>query len=353
MLVLNDLHVGTKRQAGTTPASQAALTSFIIDRLDHLLHLTQESWIVVAGDLFDRFEVEATDLIAAYTLFSSWLAADEARTLTLIAGNHDWAPKGSKVSSFHLLAHFLVSRFGDRVDVIDHTRGFTVVGENVYAIAHMPNQDLFNLELDKVAESDGAGRVLLLHCNVKNEFAQNSDHSLDLGDAHLGAIMRKGWTVVVAHEHQYRTLRSGRVVIPGNQIPTSVADLLGCEAKHYVTINGTINGTVETHKLGDARDLFDQVDWTKLEDFSSEAPFIRVTGSATAEQAAEVVSAVANLRRTSDALVIGNAVRVEGLAEFGALVELSFEDVKKIDVLSMLLEELTEREQEVVRGLLS
>lgn len=349
MLVLNDLHVGTKRQAGTTPASQAALTSFIIDRLDHLLHLTQESWIVVAGDLFDRFEVEAADLISAYTLFSSWLAADEARLLTLIAGNHDWAPKGSKISSFHLLAHFLVSRFGDRVDVIDHTRGFTVVGENVYAIAHMPNQDLFEIEVDKAANCDGEGKVLLLHCNVKNPFAQNADHSLSLGDEKLGGLMRAGWTLVIAHEHQYRPLRGGRVVITGNQIPTSVADMLGCDGKFYATIR---DGVVATHRVEDVERLYAEIDWTDLDD-APDLPFLRVTGKATVEQAAEVVSAVANLRRTSDALVIGNAVRVEGLAEFDALAELSFEDVKKIDVLSMLLEELTEREQEIVKGLLS
>lgn len=349
MLIINDLHIGTKRQAGTTPASQAGLREYIYTQLQALLDIAKYKHIVILGDLFDGFNVETADVINTYTLLID--AVNGGSDLTLVMGNHDASAKGDKVSSFHLLAHFL-SASSQFVTVIDHTNGFTRVGPasprvDVWAIPHCLNQDLFNLEVAKAVEMDGVNRVLLLHCNVKNEFAQHSDHSLDLSDEQLGALMRAGWTLVVGHEHQARTLRGGRVVIPGNQIVTSVADVLGSDKKFYTTITDK----VETHEWLNVSDIYAEVDWTNLDD-APEKAFIRVTGNATAEQAADVVAAVAKLRQKSDAYVVGNAVRIDGMADFEALAEMSFDDVSKVDVLGLLLEELDEREQDVVRGLL-
>lgn len=350
MLIINDLHISAKRQAGTTPASQAGLREYIYAEFERLLALGRDhEHIVILGDLFDGFNVETADVIRTFNAIMD----AENRTgaqLTLVMGNHDASAKGDKVSSFHLLAHFLMAA-ADHVRVIDHTNGLTRVGHagiyEVFAISHCLNQDLFNLEVSKAVEMDGNDRVLLLHCNVKNEFAQNSDHSLDISDEQLGDLMRAGWTLVVGHEHQARTLRGGRVVIPGNQIVTSVADVLGSDKKFYTTITDK----VETHEWLNVADIYAEVDWTNLDD-APEKAFLRVTGNAKAEQAADVVAAVAKLRQKSDAMIVGNAVKIEGMADFEALAEMSFDDVSKVDVLALLMEELSEREQDVVRGLL-
>lgn len=346
MLVINDLHIGTKRQAGATPASQAGLREYIYAEVDNLLHLANHDHIVVNGDLFDGFSVETADVIRTYGLFMD--AVNRGNRLTLIMGNHDASAKGDRVSSFHLLAHFLCAS-SSKVRVIDHTNGLTCIDEakRVYAISHCLNQDLFNLEIDKVVEMDGASRVLLLHCNVKNVWAQNSDHSLDLDDQQLGALMRAGWTLVVGHEHQHRTLREGRVVVSGNQIVTSIADVLGSTQKFYTTITDK----VEAVPWLDVADIYAEINWTDLDD-APDLPFLRVTGTATAEQAAEVVAAVAKLRQRSDAYVISNAVKIDGVADFEALSEISFDSIAKVDVLALLLEELNEQERETVRGLL-
>lgn len=347
MLIINDLHIGTKRQAGTTPASQAGLREYIYSEFERLLQIETDH-VCVLGDLFDGFNVETADVIRTYNLLNNAVA--RGRRLTLVMGNHDASAKGDKVSSFHLLAHFLCAS-SKNVKVVDHSNGLTNVDGNhldrVFALSHCLNHDLFNLEIAKAVEMDGEHRVLLLHCNVKNEFAQHSDHSLDLGDEQLGALMRAGWTLVVGHEHQARTLRSGRVIIPGNQIVTSVADVLGSDKKFYTTITDK----VERHEWLNVPDIYAEVDWTNLDD-APEKAFLRVTGNATAEQAADVVAAVAKLRQKSDAYVVGNAVRIYGMADFEALAELSFDDVSKVDVLALLMEELSEREQDVVRGLL-
>lgn len=341
MKVINDVHIGTSRKAGTTPATQEALRSFLHQGFRDLL--CGDDHIVINGDLFDSFEVESREVVETFVSIADYLHGGSNK-ITLIAGNHDYNPRGGKLSSFHLLCHFLRSQFPDQVTVIDHTVGFSRVAERVWAIPHMPNQDLFNMEVEKAIA--GEGGVLLVHCNVMSHYCDHSDHSLNLSELQVDALIAAGWRIVAGHEHQYSTRRNGRVLVSGNQICTSVSDCLNCDAKGYVRIE---NGVDEWVKLGNLN--FAEVDWQS--EVLPDEQFLRVTGTATAEQAADVVARVAAIRRASSAFVIGNAVKVEGMPEFDDLSEASFEDVKQVDVLSLLLEELSEDEQKAVKGLLA
>ena len=65
-----------------------------------------------------------------------------------------------------------------------------------------------------------------------------------------------------------------------------------------------------------------------------------------------MVNVVAKFRQTSAALVIGNAVRVEGQVVFDEMALESTESIKAFDVLSAIYSQLEPREIEVVRGLL-
>lgn len=348
MLILNDLHVGASRKAGTTPASQAALTEHIHQHFEALINATDEDHIVINGDLFDGFEVPGTDLIRTFNVLDHWfMRARQAQHLTLVAGNHDWNPRADRVSSFHLLAHFLRVRRGMSVDVIDHTRGFSRVADRVWAIPHMPNQDLFDIELSR-AMAD-RGDILLLHANYDNNFAVESDHSLNVSREIAGQLVDRGWTLIFGHEHQVRVTES--IVIPGNQVPTSVADCLGCKGKYYLTLSGKETQLHEWLNLEEDK-VFTRLDWRNL-DADPGYQFIRVEGTATAEEAAEAVDAVARFRAKSQAFVVTNAVKVEGVAAFDELAEMSLEQITAFNVLDALLEELSEEEGKVVKELLS
>lgn len=350
MLILNDLHIGASRKAGTTPASQAALSEYIHQNFEALINATDEDHIVINGDLFDGFEVPGTDLIRTFNVLDRWfMKARQAQHLTLIAGNHDYNPRGDKVSSFHLLAHFLKVRRGMAVDVIDHTRGLSRVADRVWAIPHVANQDLFDIELHKALDAAGEGDFLLLHANYDNNFAVESDHSLNVSKEAADILISAGWTLIFGHEHQPRVAPG--IVIPGNQVPTSVADCLGCQGKHYLRLHDKNIEHRDWLNL-EAHRVFTRLDWRNL-DVDPQYQFVRVEGTATAEEAAEVVDAVARFRAKSQAYVVTNAVKVEGVAAFDELAEMSLEQITAFNVLDALLAELSEEEGKVVKALLS
>ena len=348
--VLNDVHIGAKRQGGTTPQSQAALQDYLQESFGELLNTHQYRDLIIAGDLFDNFEVDTRTVLGCYNILANWLE-NTGRAIFLIAGNHDWSPRGDKLSSFHFLAALLTSRFKDNVGVID--QGLTEIRDSVWAIPHMPNQDLFQLELDKALDT-GPMTVLILHANYNNKFALKADHSLNVSREIAQKFADREVTLVFGHEHQAKTDISGRVVILGNQLPSSIADCLGNNEKfaHVLTpCNREIDRLRTWGRLG--KYGYAEIDWSTLDpSIECGEMFIRVTGTALAEEAEAVVEAIAAYRAKSNAFVVGNAVKVDGLATLDSLEAASAETIKSFDVLGALLEGMTERESQVLRSLL-
>ena len=351
-LIISDTHIGVQRAGGTTPQSQQALRDYLRNSLESLL-ATENEWVVVNGDLFDKFTVDTSEVLLTCEIFYRWLGERPSAKLTLISGNHDWSPRGHEVSSFHLLVAMLqMSSVGHRVLIRDHTNGFSTAGAigclNVFCIPHMPNQALFDAEIQSAAATPGKDWYLLLHCNYKNTFADHSDHSLNLSDDQVGALMEAGWSLIIGHEHIGYSLRGGRVLVVGNQFPSSVSDCLSNQTKHAVRLTDKGLELVQTW----SRDGFYlEVDWRQIEEGAG-ADFIRVTGEATSAEAAEVIKAISTLRQTSDAFVITNAVKVAGHDMSGEKAAESIENLKAFDVLSAIYENLNEAEVDTVRGLL-
>lgn len=349
MMIISDLHIGVQRAGGTTPQSQQALRDYLRNSLESLL-ATENEWVIVNGDLFDKFTVDTSEVVETCEIFYRWLLNKPGALLTLIAGNHDWSPRGNDVSSFHLLVTMLqMSEAGSRVYAIDYRQGYSPVqANNVYCIPHMPNQNLFDAEVEK-AVSKKSGDYLLLHCNYKNTFADHSDHSLNLSDDQVGALMEAGWSLIIGHEHIGYSLRGGRVLVVGNQFPSSVSDCLSNQTKHAVRLTDKGLELVQTW----SRDGFYlEVDWRQIEEGAG-ADFIRVTGEATSAEAAEVIKAISTLRQTSDAFVITNAVKVAGHDMSGEKAAESIESLRAFDVVGAIMAELNEQEQEVVKGLMA
>ena len=330
LTILNDIHAGAIRSAGTTPATRQTLRERILLKFEQLL--PDEGDLLINGDLLDQTHIPASDLFAVYGILTRWLTANPNSYLYNSRGNHDCASSSNVMSSFDLLGKLLTMHFPDRYVHIDKP----TATPHGYVIPHMPNQVLFDDAVAAVPECD----FLFVHCNIHNCFAAQSDHSLNLSLDQIAACKAK--QIVCAHEHHGRSL--GKVTIPGCQIPTSVSDLLSPGDKQYAVIR---DGKLTLHTCASRSDEFAEMRWNDLK--PSTAPFIRISGEATAAQASEALAAVAAYRRTSEALVVANAVKVQ--AAEGADFEDAVADMKGYDVMSMLREVLEPNEVKILVGL--
>lgn len=341
--VINDLHCGVVRSGGTTPKSAWALRQWVLRRLDQLLMQIQTD-LLILGDLLDTYSVPYYDLLSVIDSLEEWLTENPDRTLFLVPGNHDLSKTTATMSSFQFLCRLL--RGKSNVVVLNEPG--PLPRHDAYVIPHVVNQEQFNIELDKVPEVG----TLYVHCNYDNKFAQKSDHSLNLSaDQALKLPVKR---IVFAHEHQARTAMNGKVIVIGNQIPTSVADCLGNDAKFFLQVDakGATSGYQVWGKDEEGAE-FVRVDWrdisTKLSpDYGK---FIRVEGEAASSEANAVVSAISKLRNTHNAFVITNAVKIEGQKMDG--IDQTLEKAQTYDVRSALMKRLSEAQRTVVEKLLA
>jgi DNA repair exonuclease SbcCD nuclease subunit len=346
--ILNDLHLGVQRSGGTTPASAAALREYAMDQFRQLINGGAYDHAVINGDMFDTYNVP----MDAYVVTSEWLATT-FRRLTLVPGNHDLSKNSANLGSFQFLAMLLQARFPDRVQYL---QGGNWIDEDsgLYTISHVPNQELFELALSRVPDNV---KVLLLHCNYDNTFACAADHSLNL-DRATAKVLTKRRTIVLAHEHQGRTLMGDKVIIVGNHFPTSISDCMphgdGQKdgRKYLLEIDGDDMELVDTWSVNSSDGTYLEVNWGNISSGMEHGKFMRITGEATAAQAAEVIKVISKLRQNSDAFVITNAVKVEGSESAGEMAD-SAEDIRSVDVIEMLLEALDPDQQVAIRKLLA
>lgn len=349
MIITNDLHLGVVRRSGVTPTSQEDLRNYTFEQLDKLLASTGHQSLVVNGDLLDAFEISPRDWLATYRRFSAWLAENPVHHLYLIAGNHDDSPKADRVSSFKLLCSVLMDQHANCQCVDVGCATWIIKG--LYAIAHCANQDLFDLRLMEALEETSDGDTVLLHANFNNPYTEHSDHSLSVSEAVAKEFANKGVRLIFGHEHQGKVeiphgCREGAapVIVTGNPWPASVADCLGNSSKRYIHFK---DGQVDFVESWEAKDNYAELDWRSLPQ-DSPAKFIRVVGDAVNAEAAQVIDAIHRFRQKSNAFVITNAVKIEGIADIESLPE-AFEASRKFDVMEFVYGQLDEAEAEVIR----
>lgn len=351
-LLVSDIHLGVQRMAGTTPMTQIALEQYLQDALRNFLMAHTDKDLIIAGDLFDEFLVNNHAVLQAYRTLAVWLDAGES-DLYLVPGNHDIGKRSDRPSSFQFLCQILVSQYPDRVQIV-WDRMYTIPGITpIHMIPHCMNQDLFDIELENAREADPG--YLLLHANCASPFAEHSDHSLNVSDEWLAKLSRKH-TVCFAHEHQKRVYNAGHkdIHVLGNQWPSSIADCLahgeaqknGKKFAHVIRADGTLEPIPTWERNGS----FVQADWQALTDVTGD--FVRITGTATAAQSADVASAVTRFRSKSDAFVVVNSVRIEGIEGMEQITEMNLQAVKSFDVYQALLEVLSPAEQAVINDIM-
>lgn len=355
MIIISDTHLSVNRVSGTTPQSREDLRSYVFAEFDKLLHIADGHDLCILGDLLDAFEVAPRDWLEAYLLLANWCDNNPDCTLDLVAGNHDVSSKADRVASFETLATVLKQQF-DNVDVtgINGTSKAYLDGFQIHIVAHHRNQELFDLALDKVLEDCERGDYVLLHANYDNKFAEQADHSLNVSEAQALEFTKKGVTLIHAHEHQSRVeiphgtpADGGSVVCLGNQIPTSVADALGNSSKFYWSLDGNGLQKFECWKVG-GDNGYQAIDWRDINQGATGAKFIRVVGDAVNAEAAQVIDAIHRFRQKSNAFVITNAVRIEGIADIESLPA-TFEVAKSFDVMEFVYKQLDETEAALIR----
>jgi hypothetical protein len=354
-LIINDIHLGVERMAGTTPASQLALQQYLATSMHSFIMQHTDKDLIIGGDLFDAFEVSLRTLIVAYTSIAHWLN-ESSGIVYLQDGNHDVGKRNDRPSSFSALGEILQRQFPGRVVRVREI--ITIIGDfpmPIYLVPHCMNQTLFDLEVDKL--QDAPGGFVLFHANCMSPFAEHSDHSLNVAKDTLVNLARHH-IVLFAHEHQARTidvqLGAYRVRVLGNQWPSSIADCLangdaqkdGYKYAHVLHPDGNVEKIQTWH----SDHAFLQCDWQDLS--TAEAAFIRVTGTVRPEQAADAVNAVARFRQQSQAFVVANDIKVAASDAEAKITELNVQSIRSFDVMAALLEQLEPAEREELKKIM-
>lgn len=367
ILVISDCHIGTARTAGTTPTTAAALQQFLIDEFSRILNENKDKDVIINGDLFDKFTETNLTLSLTINHLSSWIE-DTGNKLHLVPGNHDFSAKGDQLSSFSLMDSILKEMFPEQVVIYESK--FTKAGDNIYIIPHCLNQFLFEEEIAKaLQEPIKKGAKLLLHANYANHFSENSDHSLNLDEETLAALVTHGYQILGSHEHQARCLNlngdtfktlsafdaEADIIVLGNQTPSSIADCLSHgqaqkDGKKYAHVIQP-DGTIERQETWDNKKGFIRLNWDEL-DQAEDQLFIRVEGQVAQADVDDVFNKIAKFRRTSNSFIITNAVKVEGIDLSEMDLDVSLEDIKAFDVKGEFLKLFTKEEQEVLLGVM-
>lgn len=327
MLIINDQHLGVKRQSGTTPESRKALEDFQFEQFEYVVHAEED--VCILGDLFDKSKVSFDVVWKTYKILSKFLT-DTAHTLYLVRGNHDASNIKGEMCSLDFLAGFL-KEFHD-AQFVYITEPYNLTAE-VKIIPHLPNQDIFDLEIVK-ADKEGA-HTLLVHCNYDSFFATEQDHSLNMSKEQA----EKFGTVIFAHEHTSNQidLKETIVWILGCQTPTSIAD-----CKHAAELTATTfdldTGDLERVTVNNVENLYSEINWHNLE-LEQQVMFARICGVATAEEAGKATQAVSKFRKDNDAFIVTNAIEIEGMT-CECDIEEATEEISNMNIVEMLFDEL-------------
>lgn len=354
-LVINDLHLGVSRVGGTTAESAAALREYAHNQFRELLAMAEAEnclSVIINGDLADQYNLPLSEALEIYETMDLFLRNNPFKDLILACGNHDLSKDSSRLGTVEFVGALLKMKYPDRFTLVTKPEQFG----DIYVVPHVVNQDVFELELGRIPMD--SVNFLLLHCNYDNKFAADAEHSLNLDRSQAKALRDKGLTLILGHEHQGRESLGGKVVVVGNQFPSSVSDCMphgdGQKngTKRALIIEDGVHRFVPTWSDDAAEGWFARIDWRELKDVEEEGRgFVRVEGDASEAEAADVIKAISAFRQRSKSFVVTNAVKVEQ-ADSLEDVAASIEDIRNVSVLELLLEQLEPAQQAAVRKLL-
>jgi predicted phosphodiesterase len=346
--IINDIHIAPNRVGGTTTESAKDLNAYVHQSYTRLLEMVPPgSEIIINGDLTDSYQIPLSDAYKLLNNTANWLNEYRNNRMVWALGNHSLSKDSTKLGTEQFLGALLQEQFPEQFTLVDIPKHLPGHGlrPDVYVIPHLVNAEMFEADLNAVPAGT---KFLLLHCNYDNEMAAQTLHSLNLSKAQAKRLAQAGITMILGHEHQHRVECDGKVLVVGNQFPSSIADCLGNDVKFMLSMDETGElGWVETwNRVGS----YLEVDWHKLHQVKTEPEFVRVSGLCTAEEAPAMTQAIANFRKTSTAFVVSNSVKVD-VPEDGPDFAQSLEQARGFDVMSALREYLTPEEFQALEAL--
>lgn len=306
-MFLSDSHLGKHLRTNTTEASRG--------RLKKALFNTTIGWakghqgdgpVFHCADLYDRGH-NSEEIIMQGLQVSKHLAA-------LVSGNHDARNIKEATTSFDITAAnfsgVVASPFWEPAYPVELWYDLSV---RVDAIPHCVSQAVFDESIALASKQDvsAKGKILILHCNYENPFADERDQDLNITAAQVDALLEVYDLIISGHEHQYCSRHNGRFINVGSQHPTSFNDI---SDKYAVLVDHEV--LKESSNPADAVSL--QLTWDVssycqcdvMETLAAhEAPlphglqFIRLTGELPAERASEVADLVSNLWQSMPNLI--------------------------------------------------
>lgn len=340
---VSDTHLGKNLKTNTTPSSRKRLQ----DKLYQTgLKARQEAYeicdvVIDCGDLFDKPHNTEEVIMQGINL--------QKYTEILLSGNHDVKNLRDDVTSFSLMGDFY------KLNPVWESAGYNTLpvslddndkGICTYAVPHCSSQEVFEQCLAKACTQAnlGAVKILLLHCNYDNPFAEEKDQDLNLSKELAKNLLSHFDYIFMGHEHQHATHFDGRLVIVGNQHPTSFSDV----SDRYWLEFDTETKELTKHQTYDAnryvaltlkseKGLTEMVEELSDPDISTyqEVDFITLSGRLPQSCAAKVNDLISLCWKTCEPIAVRNKV------EFEVEYQESDEEISSLDDLpSVIAEEL-------------
>ena len=329
-LLLNDLHLGVKRQAGATPESRLRMESWMFRTLESLLDQGDYDHILIAGDLFDKRTVPEHVILRTVEILKN-----TGKRVILILGNHDEHGRSVTTDNTISSAEMVAALLPDVLLVKGKQENY----DGMYLVPHMFNQAVF----DQAVENCPGDCYMVCHCNIDSPFAVG-DNSLNLSMSQIKTLKEKGVSVIAGHEHVSRELDN--VYIPGNQIPTSISDLSSCSKKLFHILDTDTMG-LETHKVFTVKSLYKEYSYEELlRGDVADYMFIKISGQCSTEDWPDVLREYTKLRKRSEAFVISNKAEPQAYT----VGDVKKEEVTKFNVVDLLIEAIDKEFREDVKN---
>lgn len=319
-MIVNDLHLGLRRQTGVTKRSLASFNEWQFEQAKEILLSHPERDLILLGDVFAEFAVEYIVLQRIATILMLRLKLGHRKVL-VCEGNHDLSKDQTKASAIRMLG-WLLSALAPAGAVVYVGDGAVEIEPGVFAVPHLINQEAFEAALTGLPKKS----TVLLHANFDNPFAAEKLHSLNLSPAQAGDFDM----VLSGHEH-VRSHR-GNVFMLGSPWPCNIGE---AEVDHGYHLWDGPGHEPEFVPTWSSAEHCLAIDWKDLgSEISNTIQFIRVTGEAEAAEAALVIEAIDKFRASSDAFFITNSVKVgtismEAVEEAEANIE-QFDPLKSL-----------------------
>ena len=307
-LIYTDPHHGLVLNSHTSPASRKRLQRAISTHLRGILETyRKERFVICGGDFFHSFRNPEEVVLDSVPSF--WL------TDILLEGNHDVSTVKDVKSSTDVLSFMdeLCSVGSPRiVGSLYDAPAFRKVerGEKVYYfVPHHITQNSFDQALLSASESankdNGRIRILVTHCNYDNPFATDGN-SLNLHKSAAIKLLEVFDTIILGHEHNFRTDLDDRLIVLGCPHPTNFGDI---SEKFILLVED--NGDMELIPVWKPEGAFLSVDWKEAADARSDSiEFIKLTGEALPSEVPELARTIRKLWTGSDAYAIKSEVKI-------------------------------------------